>query len=254
MRSLWIFLIGVHLAVTGCSAGERSDEAKRNISSRTEYHGEYAKKEKATVEDEKLANEPNGNVDGGRQRPQNKSKVLLDVPLIAQKPELKFGCEVTSLAMVLQYAGVRVGKMELAENLPKDGDPVAKTHTGDITHWGNPAHGFVGDVKGQNMGYAVYDRPLQKLMEHYLPGRSLNLTGQPFDQLLQQVREGKPVVVWTTGDFQLPLDLHAVVLVGFDENFVYVNDPLAGQKARKVAKRPFISSWKAMGKQALSYR
>ncbi|MEC2743817.1 C39 family peptidase, partial [Bacillus cereus] len=33
--------------------------------------------------------------------PANK-KIILDVPLISQKPELKYGCEVTSLAMVLQ--------------------------------------------------------------------------------------------------------------------------------------------------------
>ncbi len=41
----------------------------------------------------------------------------LDVPLILQKPELMRGCEVTSLAMVLQFSGVKVDKMELASKI-----------------------------------------------------------------------------------------------------------------------------------------
>jgi uncharacterized protein YvpB len=44
------------------------------------------------------------------------------------------------------------------------------------------------------------------------------------------------------------------LLVGFDSAFVYVNDPLTGQKAKPVDKRSFIASWNALGSQALSYR
>src|SRR5215510_6806733 len=44
---------------------------------------------------------------------------LLDVPLLNQmdKPLLYNGCEVTSLAMILNYNGVKVTKNELAENI-----------------------------------------------------------------------------------------------------------------------------------------
>ena len=202
--------------------------------------------------------------------PPKQEKVILDVPLIPQKPELKFGCEVTSLAMVLQHAGVKVNKMQLANNIKKDNDSLSISKDGDILQWGDPKEGFVGDITGKTIGYAVYVEPLQQLMEHYLPNRTVNLTGKSFDDVLTQVSTGKPVVVWTTGDYKLPdkwaswkhgnenitapLDLHAVVLVGFENGYVYINDPLTEKKALKVNKETFIQSWDALEKQALSYR
>jgi uncharacterized protein YvpB len=200
---------------------------------------------------------------------QGANKIILDVPLVKQNPELKYGCEVTSLAMVLQYAGVSVNKMTLAKEIKKDRDPIVKDKSGNIISWGNPADGFVGDMTGRNSGYAVFDQPIADLMEKYLPERSVNLTGRPFDELLKYVENKRPVVVWTTGDYHLPdrweswkhgqqtiktpLDLHAVVLVGFDDNFVYINDPLWGKKAHKVNKQQFIDSWIALKKRAVSY-
>lgn len=195
--------------------------------------------------------------------------VLLDIPVIKQNPELKYGCEVTSLTMVLNHAGIKTDKLKLAEELPKDNDPVQKTKSGDITHWGNPHHGFVGDITGNKAGYAVYVRPLETLMNRYLPNRTVNLTRKSFDELTAQLHKGKPVIVWTTGDFKAPdrweswkhgheeiktpMDLHVVVLVGMDNDHVFVNDPLTGKKARKVKKRLFLESWNALGQQALSY-
>lgn len=196
--------------------------------------------------------------------------IVLDVPIINQKPELPYGCEVTSLAMVLNYAGVEVTKLELADNVLKESDPVKQTEQGDITDWGDPGQGFVGDMTGKGKGYAVFDRPVEKLMIDYLGDSTLNLTNKDFNELLKQVYFKKPVVVWTTGDYHLPdrweewnhegkiiktpLDLHAVVLVGYEKDYVYLNDPLSGQKKVKVDKEQFIKSWEALEKRAISYK
>jgi len=198
-----------------------------------------------------------------------KDSAMLNVVLIKQNPELRYGCEVTSLAMVLNYAGVKTSKIDLYRSVRKDSDPLIKSPKGDILRWGNPADGFVGDMTGHRSGYAVFDQPMIALINQKLPGRAVNLTNKPFDQVLEHVSAGYPVVVWTTGDYRLPdrwegwyhgkqyiktpLDLHAVVLVGYDNNYVYLNDPLSGRKKVRVGKQQFISSWKALKSRAVSY-
>lgn len=247
----WISL----LSLLGCSNQSAGQQASPQI----------AYGEKSEITEDQTTN------DGGSEPFQTiGQEIMMDVPIIAQNPELKYGCEVTSLAMLLQYAGIEVDKMKLAAELPKDEDPVSKNESGDITHWGNPDHGFVGDITGKRMGYAVYANPLVQLMKQYLPDRTINLTDKPFEDILKQLRDKKPVVIWTTGDYKLPdrwetwihdneeintpLDLHAVVLVGFDSDYFYVNDPLTGKRAHPVEKKPFIDSWVSLGKQALSYQ
>jgi len=194
---------------------------------------------------------------------------MLDVPLIRQNPELKYGCEITSLTMLLNYAGYKVDKLTLARQVAKDGEPLVE-RSGDIRQWGDPNQGFVGDMTGKRKGFAVYHKPLERLLRRYLGERTVNLTGQSFERVLQSVGEGKPVVVWTTGDFALPteweswykdgkkivapFDEHAVVLVGYDQTHVYVNDPLSGRKNLRVARSALQKSWEALGKQALTYR
>ncbi|MDP4086223.1 MAG: C39 family peptidase [Bacillota bacterium] len=201
---------------------------------------------------------------------QKKDSVMLNVVIITQNPELKYGCEITSLAMVLNYAGVKTNKMELYQAIKKETDPLIKSQSGDIIKWGNPNEGFVGDMKGKQPGYAVFDQPIVQLINKYLPNRAVNLTNQPFENVLQHVSDGYPVVVWTTGDFRMPdrweawyheqqiiktpLDLHAVVLVGYDNEHVYVNDPLSGKKQVKINKSQFVNSWKALKCRAVSYK
>lgn len=45
------------------------------------------------------------------------------VPLISQRPELPNGCEITAVTMMLQYAGAKVDKMQLAREMPRSSNP-----------------------------------------------------------------------------------------------------------------------------------
>lgn len=187
---------------------------------------------------------------------------LLDVPLINQfeAPYLKKGCEVTSLAMLLQYHGIMVTKNELANKIP-----IVPMEYHDQKK-GNPQIGFVGDM-AEGPGLSVYNGPIFELAKEYVSEKAVNLTNSPFEDLLRKVGRGIPVWVITTGNFapgaefqkwdtpQGPLfvtfSVHSVVITGYDQNYIYVNDPF-GYKNRKVDRQSFIESWLEMGSQAIA--
>lgn len=194
---------------------------------------------------------------------------LLDAPLIRQNPELPRGCEVTTLAMLLHYAGRPVDKMALAEQVIKDPTPVKKEGN-RIVSWGDPELGFVGNMYDINKpGYGVYHEPLTVLANQYLRGNALDLTGAEFQDVLRFLERGAPVLTiinsrfrpvqdWVSwkgpkGIVQATFREHAVLLVGYDDLYVYVNDPLRGHKNRKISRFQFEKGWIQMGRQAVTY-
>lgn len=192
---------------------------------------------------------------------------LPDAPLVMQYPELPRGCEVTSLTMMLQYAGIEVDKLTLADQLPRDSTPIQYDAHG-ISYWGHPNRGFVGDITLDSPGFGIYHDPLIALSAEYIP-ESIDLTGESFKRLELQISKGIPVVAWTTVGYDEPRqwvewdtpdglirtthEEHAVLLTGYDEEFVYFNDPLKNNKNIQINKEQFIHSWEVMGKQAISY-
>lgn len=200
--------------------------------------------------------------------PVRKASVMLDAPVFRQHPELPSGCEITSLSMLLHFAGVPKTKMELLPDMKRDTTPLKRAADGSPEFWGNPNTGFVGDITGKSRGFGIYHGALLPLLQQHLPNGT-DLTRSPFERLEEQLSQGKPVLVWTTIDFQPPANWvvwdtpegpiettfmeHAVLLVGYDEAYVYVNDPWTGKAKVRIEKAQFIRTWEAMGKQALSY-
>ncbi|MBP1996498.1 C39 family peptidase [Paenibacillus eucommiae] len=193
---------------------------------------------------------------------------MIEAPAIMQHPELPAGCEITSLAMLLQFAGIEKSKMELAAEMPKDETKAVLHANGSIKYWGNPNVGFVGDVTRKGMGFGIYHAGLFPLLKSYMP-TAVDLTNKSFESYEQHVADGIPIVVWTTINYKLPTKMvswetslgkiettfseHAVLLVGYDKNNVYLNDPTNGKKAFAVNKEQFIQTWEAMGKQGITY-
>jgi len=196
----------------------------------------------------------------------------LDVPSLSQLPELFNGCEVTSLTMILRFAGIDTDKQTLSSLLAKDPAELVLNADGSIASWGNPHKGFVGDVTGELKGYGVYHEPIANLINTIAPDQALDLTGKPFEAVLSQIAAGKPVLVWNNSTFG-PLRAsnwvswktkdgpvratwkeHAVVLTGYDADTLYINDPLDGSKDKKVNRQLFVQAWEQMGEQAVTYK
>jgi uncharacterized protein YvpB len=188
----------------------------------------------------------------------------MDIPVIAQRPELPSGCEVTSLAMALRYYGVNADKTVLAKQMPYDSTKLVRNSNGSIKIWGDPDVGFVGTPFGN--GYTINPGPLKKVLDKYRPG-GLALTGKNFSEIESYVAQGKPVLVWFTINYEMPVartwktpagktinaarPLHNIVITGTDANYVYFNDSEAVKKDVKLSKAKFINIYNAMGKRAL---
>jgi len=186
-------------------------------------------------------------------QPGSSDGVRLDVPLLNQldQPALLLGCEVTSLAMILQYNGVMVTKNELADKLP-----VVPIYYENGLH-GNPNEGFVGDVTGTDYGFCVYHGPIAVLASEYIPSdRVQDISGQEFDSVIVALDQVYPVWIVTTTTFspddelevwQTPTGpvnisyiMHSVVVVGYDADSLFINNP-NGQKDQKIDRQNFIS-------------
>ncbi|XJZ26571.1 C39 family peptidase [Bacillota bacterium Lsc_1132] len=197
-------------------------------------------------------------------------QVLLDIPAVSQFPELPRGCEVTSLSMMLYQAGIQTNKIELAEKIKKDHTP-QKIANGQI-FYGNPNNGFVGNMYDfKEAGFGVYHQPIAELAETYLPGKIKDLTGSDFEELKTHLSDGRSVWVITntsfkklddsqfqtwdtpTGKVIITYKEHSVLLTGYDQQYVYFNDPLTGEKNKKAPLKEFEEAWVQMGSQAITY-
>lgn len=239
---------------------ESSQSASKNSKQKTEKQNSSGSKKtsgKTTEQKEKTNNsEEKKNSRSGR--------ILLDVPLINQMdaPRLYNGCEITSLAMLLQDNGYNVTKNELANEVKR----VPLTY--ENGKHGNPNVGFVGNMEN-GPGLGVYHGPVFDLAKKYAGSKAHDFTGQPFSKVIQNIAEGHPVWViintyfapvsnfqtWDTpqGKIKITYSEHSVVITGYDDDHIFVNDPY-GIKNKELDRNTFVKAWEQMGSQAIVIR
>ncbi|MDT2572893.1 C39 family peptidase [Enterococcus raffinosus] len=140
------------------------------------------------------------------------------------------GCEGASLLQALQYKGklTNWSLRSFLNTIPKSSN-------------GNPNSGFVGSpfVENSYTYSAIYPAPLTSWGQKY--GNVQNISGSSMNTLINEVKNGNPVVAWVTINFQ-PIrwgnwsfgvaanNNHAVTLDGFNKagNQVHVSDPISG--------------------------
>lgn len=195
-------------------------------------------------------------------------ELMLDYPLLLQKPELPNGCEITAMTSLLNYYGYPVDKVTMSNTyLLKE--PFFKKN-GKI-YGANPDVAFSGDPADAG-GWFVYAPPTVQAAQAYIQSvagqhQAADLTGLTRDELMNYVSNGHPVAVWVTRDlslgnfnygwyleaddsyFKAATNLHCMVVYGFVGDKLYVMDPLEG--LMQYDKEKFLKSFESMGNRAM---
>ncbi len=197
--------------------------------------------------------------------------VNLPVENIFQNPELPNGCEITSLAIVVNFLGHYVDKCTLSDEfLPqKEFRDINKKRV-----CADPNSVYCGNPRYTSGGYYCFAPPLVQAANSFLSSvestyRAIDITGSDESALLTQLGSGRPVIAFTTlsmgdpytyepskwiiegtGTTHIPfLNLHCVVLYGYDDQFIYIADPLKGKIQCK--RSSFIDSYTKIGSRAI---
>lgn len=265
MKRLLYFAIMLLLISTLSACGSVKDvlhikDSKNTVVKKAEVKKDPVAQESANADEVKEETQPQKPAPP----PPLPDKVLLDAPLISQLPELPNGCEITSLTMLLQQAGIKADKMTLAKQMIK----VPFNENG--VH-GDPNDGFVGNMYHGGPGFAVYHGPVANLAKQYLGSKVVDLTGEDWKAIEKELADHHAVWVivnsafkwlppdyfqsWHTknGDMEVTMHEHSVLVTGYDSEKIYFNDPLTNTKNKSVNKEDFIDAWKQMGSQAISY-
>ena len=201
--------------------------------------------------------------------PEEDMVVIPDFPVILQKPELPTGCEITALAMVLNYYGLPADKVELAKQylpmqemiLYKGAD--GKKYGPDMNRY------FIGDPfsNGLTCGTgAIMDAAGRYLHDQKSLHYAVDMTGSNVDALYNLVDQNCPVMIWITismADRMEPegwytengvyvdwsSNDHGAVLIGYSESKIMAADPLAG--IVEYDKAQFEKIYEARGKRSM---
>lgn len=187
-------------------------------------------------------------------------KRITDLTPVCQYPELPTGCEVTALAMVLQYYGFSADKCDLADNyLDKGAIGTVDFHTT-----------FVGDPRSE-YSYGCYAPVIVTAANKYLDEqdtelKACDITGTEFEELFKYTEKNIPVLVWCTidlkpGHYTTTWNIdgkdikwysseHCMVLLGRDRDNVYTADPTTGI-IKTYSKKLMETRYKELFKQAV---
>lgn len=179
---------------------------------------------------------------------------------ICQYPELPNGCEITSLAMLLNYYGFDVTKEELSDVYLDKGE-VGKVDFREA---------FEGNPRNEN-AYGCYAHVIVKAADKYLESqgaklRAVELTGVELNDLLDYTDQGVPIMTWCTyklapGHYSVTWNVdgtnltwytpeHCMVLLGHKGDYVITADPAYGE-IKKYSKELFRTRYNELFKQSV---
>ena len=203
----------------------------------------------------------------------------IDVRYLSQVDSYPCGCESVSAVMALNYAGCEIDvDTFILEYLPQSYEPYYDDD--GLLYADSPYEVFIGSPYS-DYSYGCYAPVIQKAVGNCLNSDGTNadlssgslrvadLTGTSLGELCKAyISRGVPVIVWGTigmrpisgyttwilpdgSEFTWRSQEHCLLLVGYDEDYYYFNDPMEG-KNTKYAKADAEQAYAALDSQALA--
>ena len=202
----------------------------------------------------------------------------IDADYISQVDSYPCGCESVSAVMALNYAGYGIDTDVFIEDyLPMGEEP----YYGDdgLLYADSPYEVFIGSPYS-DYSYGCYAPVIRGAIERFLTDGAINadpagayrvadLSGTSLKELCEDyVSRDIPVIVWGTigmqpirayttwilpdgSEFTWRSQEHCLLLVGYDEQYYYFNDPMEG-KDTKYQKADAEQAYAALYSQALA--
>lgn len=203
--------------------------------------------------------------------------IIKNVPIIMQGDEYPSGCESVSATMLLNYYGFEIDTDKFIDKyLPQESFSFDKK--GEM--YGPDAYSaFIGSPYSED-SLGCFPPVIENAMNDYFGDkgfRAVDITGSSMESLITRyISNDEPVLIWATmwmaepvltyewkvdgaaenspyedGDtFEWLANEHCMLLVGYDEDYYYLNDPLAGRNT-KYERDIFEERYAQMGKCAL---
>lgn len=175
-------------------------------------------------------------------------RILLDVPYYSQRSDMPTGCELVSAKMVLAYLGHTVSNQDIIDNLTRC--DLGMDSYGRL-YGKSPFDAFIGDPR-YFTGFGCYPPVIENMVNNmgFSDITVCDTSYTSLDSLAETyLTQGFPIMTWVTiglvdsylGDSWYLTDEngnvtdeiytwraqeHCMVLVGYDENYYYFNDPL----------------------------
>ncbi len=201
------------------------------------------------------------------------TSVLLDVPYLSQKDILPNGCEAVSATMLLHHVGDIIPPLDFVDRY-LDCKPAWRE--GDVRYGPDPSEFYAGDPTTPTGGYGCFSpvivKALNRALQSYAPGEyeAVDLSGISLEDLEGYIDCGIPVAVWATigmkevpfyyewispedgQKYRYPSGEHCLVLVGYDENRYYFNDPYNSNGLVSHSKSTVEKRYETLGRQAVA--
>lgn len=274
MKKFLLLLIIIIICLSGCGRSN-SDETSTatNSFNITESTASTLSTSTTTTQTSEEVQTTSKNIISIETKPQKEVGIKWKVPLVMQNPELPTGCEITSITMVVNFYGYDYDKITMTDKYLDKSDNFY--YDNGQLFGPNPQKFFLGNPRSTS-GYGLqcfsgtWVNTLNKVFEenkseHYaedISGRSL----EELESELQSapilisasidMNPASPRVLFkdseTKEDVTTYRNFHCVVLVGYDEDYYYINDPLG--TFSKLEKARLERAYTSTGQQAVIVR